>query len=75
MPAKKAAAKKASAKKSAKKTTASATLAGSKLSLELPLNASRVAAIKRCLAKGTLKVTFSRVDLGKGRLGDPYLYD
>lgn len=81
MPTKKVSIKKGSAKKSkkasAKKTsaTAKATQVGSKIRLDFPLSASKVAAIQRCLAKGTLRVTINKVDLAAGRLRDPWLYD
>jgi anti-sigma28 factor (negative regulator of flagellin synthesis) len=80
MPAKKASSKKAASKKTAaKKTsaakTASASLVGDKLSLSFPLTAAKIAAIQRCVAKGTLRVTVNKVDLGRGRIGDAWLYD
>jgi anti-sigma28 factor (negative regulator of flagellin synthesis) len=46
-----------------------------KLELSMPLDARKVAAIKRCLDKGKLTITVSRVDLVAGRAGDGYLYD
>jgi hypothetical protein len=46
-----------------------------KLKLDMPLDDRKIAAIKRCLAKGKLTITVSKVDLATGRLGDPYLYD
>jgi anti-sigma28 factor (negative regulator of flagellin synthesis) len=46
-----------------------------KLTLEMPLDAARVKAIQRCIEKGTLKITISKVDLAAGRAGDPWLYD
>jgi len=46
-----------------------------KLRLDFPLDEKKIAEIKRCIAKGTLAITMSRVDLVKGRLGDPYKYD
>jgi len=66
---KKASKTKASKKKSAKATTAA------KAKLEFALTPERGAAIKRCLEKGTLRVTVSRADLLKGRIRDPWLYD
>jgi hypothetical protein len=50
-------------------------MAGDKLKLDMPLDATKAAAIRRCLAKGTLKITLSRVDLAAGRLGSSYIYD
>lgn len=69
---KKSASKKASKKTSAKKST-KATAAKQKI--EFALDPERVAAIKRCLDKGTLRVTVSRADLLRGRVKDPWLYD
>jgi len=46
-----------------------------KVQLTMPLDARKVAAIQRCLAKGTLTITMSRVDFARGRLSDPWLYD
>jgi anti-sigma28 factor (negative regulator of flagellin synthesis) len=62
--------KKKAAKKGGKKSAATA-----KVRLDFPIDAERVEAIKRCLAKGTLRVTVSKADLGRARLRDPYLYD
>jgi len=69
---KKSASKKTSKKTSAKKST-KATAAKQKI--EFALDPERVAAIKRCLDKGTLRVTVSRADLLRGRVKDPWLYD
>lgn len=81
-PAKKAGAKKASAKKATTKKAAvakAATIALSgtipKLQLNMPLDAKKIAAIQRCIAKGTLSVSLSKVDLTGGKLGGPWLYD
>jgi len=60
---KKAGAKKATAKKAARQQ------------LSFTLDAEKAAAIRRCLAKGTLRVTVSKADLLKGRIRDPWLYD
>lgn len=84
--AKKAAPKKAAkkavkkvAKKAAKKAAGRASLAFAgaipKVQLSMPLDAKKIAAIQRCIEKGTLKVTLNKVDLGGGRLGGPWLYD
>jgi anti-sigma28 factor (negative regulator of flagellin synthesis) len=61
----------------AKKTGTKASIAASipKLTLEMPLDEAKVKAIKRCIEKGTLKITISKVDLAAGRAGDPWLYD
>ena len=69
---KKSASKKASKKTSAKKSTKATT---AKQKIEFALDPERVAAIKRCLDKGTLRVTVSRADLLRGRVKDPWLYD
>ena len=61
--------KKTSKKKAAKKTTTA------KVKLNFPVDAEKVEAIKRCLAKGSLTVTVSKADLGRARLSDPYKYD
>ena len=63
------ASKKTSKKKAAKKSTAA------KVKLNFPVDAEKVEAIKRCLAKGSLTVTVSKADLGRARLSDPYKYD
>ena len=73
----------ATSKKSAKKSKAStkkssakkSTAATAKQKIEFQLDPQRVAAIQRCLEKGTLRVTVSRADLLKGRVKDPWLYD
>jgi anti-sigma28 factor (negative regulator of flagellin synthesis) len=74
--AKKAAAKKA-AKKSVKAGAASIMLGGTipKMHLSMPLDKKKIAAIHRCIEKGTLKVTLSKVDLAGGKLGGGWLYD
>ncbi len=75
---KKATAKKAAPKKKAAVAKA-ATIALSgtipKLQLNMPLDAKKIAAIQRCIAKGTLTVSLSKVDLTGGKLGGPWLYD
>jgi hypothetical protein len=64
-------------KKAASKKTRGIAVAGSipKLKLEFPLDDKKIAEIQRCLAKGKLTLTVSRVDLGAGRADDPWLYD
>ena len=76
-PAKKAGAKKASPKKAAVAKAATVALSGTipKLELNMPLDAKKIAAIQRCIAKGTLTVSLSKVDLTGGKLGGPWLYD
>ena len=58
----------------ASKPTAKAT-GTSKVTLNMPLDAKKAAAIQRCLKKGALRVTLNKVDLATGRLGDGWLYD
>jgi len=68
--------KKASTKKAAKKSgTKKAAAATGRATLKFPIDATKVEAIKRCLAKGNLTVTVSKADLGRARMGDPYKYD
>lgn len=63
--------------KKAKSKRSSVSVSGAipKMSLTMKLDAKKVAAIKRCLEKGTLTVTVSKVDLAKGRIGESWLYD
>jgi hypothetical protein len=67
MPTKKKATKKATVKKAAPKAAGH--------TVNFTLGATQAAAIRRCLAKGTLRVTVSKADLLRGRVKDPYLYD
>lgn len=70
------AARKTAAKKAvSKKATVSVAGAIPKLKLTMPLDARKVAAIQKCIAKGSLTITLSKVDLIGGKLGDPWLYD
>jgi hypothetical protein len=46
-----------------------------KMTLRMPLDARKVAAIQKCLKKGELRITVSRVNLATGRIGDAWLYD
>jgi hypothetical protein len=46
-----------------------------KLHLDMPLDARKVKAIQKCLEKGHLTITVSKVDLASGRIGDAWLYD
>jgi hypothetical protein len=65
---KKTASKKASSKKKAAPSAA-------KTRLEFTIDAEKAAAIRRCLAKGTLRVTVNKADLLRGRIRDSWLYD
>jgi hypothetical protein len=69
MPSKKATSKKTKAPSIAVEGTIA------KLTLNLPLDEAKIAQIQRCIAKGQLSVSVSRVDLARGRLDDPYKYD
>jgi len=75
--AKKTAAKKAAPKKKAAVKAATIALSGTipKMHLSMPLDAKKIAAIQRCIEKGTLTVSLSKVDLTGGKLGGPWLYD
>lgn len=46
-----------------------------KLTLDMPLDARKIKAIQKCIEKGTLSITVSKVDLAAGRIGDAWLYD
>jgi anti-sigma28 factor (negative regulator of flagellin synthesis) len=46
-----------------------------KLTLTMPINAKKAAAIKRCIEKGELRITVNKIDLKAGRLGEGWLYD
>lgn len=46
-----------------------------KLTLNMPLDAKKIKAIQRCIAKGELKITVSKVDLKAGKIGEAWLYD
>jgi anti-sigma28 factor (negative regulator of flagellin synthesis) len=65
-----------STKKSAK-AAASVSMQGAlpKLSLTMPLDKQKISAIQRCIAKGTLKITVSKVDFAAGKIGEAWLYD
>jgi hypothetical protein len=45
------------------------------LKVEFPLDEKKIAAIQRCIAKGKLSLTLSRVDLSAGKIGEAWLYD
>ena len=66
---------KKSSKKAAKKGAKKSVASRAKVKLNLPIDAEKMEAIKRCLAKGSLTVTMSKADIGRARLGDPYKYD
>jgi len=46
-----------------------------KLTLNMPLDARKIKAIQKCIEKGSLSITVSKVDLAAGRIGDAWLYD
>jgi hypothetical protein len=60
-----------------KKTSPSIKVKGNipKLSLDMPLDETKVKAIQRCIAKGRLTITLSDVDLAAGKVGEAWLYD
>jgi len=64
-------------KKSAKAAAGASITVGAlpKLSLTMPLDNQKISAIQRCIAKGTLKITVSKVDFAAGKIGDAWLYD
>jgi len=45
------------------------------MSLSMPLDASKIKAIQRCIAKGQLTITVSKVDLAAGKIGEAWIYD
>ena len=47
----------------------------SKLTLSMAVDEKKVAAIRKCLEKGSLRITLTKVNLATGRLGDGWLYD
>jgi hypothetical protein len=59
------------------KPAATASIQGAipKLSLDLPLDAAKIKAIQKCVAKGSLKITLTKVDLAGGKLAGGYIYD
>jgi anti-sigma28 factor (negative regulator of flagellin synthesis) len=63
------------ASKIKKSATISVSGALPKVKLSMPLDAKKIKAIQKCIAKGTLEVTLSKVDLVAGRLGESWLYD
>jgi anti-sigma28 factor (negative regulator of flagellin synthesis) len=65
------------ATKSSKKVTAASLAVGvlPKLTLNMPIDEKKAAAIQKCIAKGSLKITVNKVDLARGRIGDIWLYD
>jgi hypothetical protein len=67
--------KKAASKKTKKAPAIAIEGAIPKLTLNLPLDKAKIAQIQRCIAKGQLSISVSRVDLSRGRLDDPYKYD
>jgi hypothetical protein len=72
---KRTSAKKSSGKKSSGKSKAKTAAKSGKVTLGFTLDDEKIAAIQRCLAKGTLNVTVSRTALTSGRVKDPWLYD
>ncbi len=72
----KTSAKKAVTKKKAAPAAASISMGViPKMHLSMPLDAKKIAAIHRCIEKGTLTVKLTKVDLIGGKLGGGWLYD
>lgn len=46
-----------------------------KLKLTMPIDEKKAKAIQACLSKGTLSITFNKVDLQRGTFGEAWLYD
>jgi hypothetical protein len=46
-----------------------------KAKINFALDEQKIAQIQRCLAKGKLSISVSKVDLAKGRVRDAWLYD
>jgi anti-sigma28 factor (negative regulator of flagellin synthesis) len=67
----------ATKKPNAPKKSPTVTLTGTlpKLSLNMPLDAKKVKAIQKCIEKGSLTITVSKVDLAAGRIGAAWIYD
>jgi hypothetical protein len=64
------------AKKTRRAAKPSVRVAGaSKLMMDMPLDATKIKALQRCIDKGSLKITINKVDLSTGKLGDGWLYD
>ena len=65
--------KKPVAKAAAPKIDVSAVIP--KMTVSMELDDRKIKAIQRCIEKGNLTVTFNKIDLAGGKLGDPWLYD
>lgn len=67
----------ATTKSTGAKKSPTLTLTGTlpKLTLNMPLDARKIKAIQKCIEKGSLSITVSKVDLAAGRIGDAWLYD
>jgi hypothetical protein len=67
----------ATKKRAARKKAPSIAVTGTipQLTLNMPLDARKIKAIQRCIEKGNLRITVSKVDLAAGRIGDAWLYD
>lgn len=46
-----------------------------KVTLNMPLDEAKAAAVKRCVEGGHLKITLSHVNLRAGQLGEAWEYD
>ena len=63
------------AKKAKKRASVKAQGPIPKLTFNMPLDATKIRAIQRCINKGQLTITVNKVDLSTGRLGEGWLYD
>ena len=61
--------------KKAKKPTIASQGGIPKVSLTMPIDAGKAKAIQRCIAKGQLTITISKVDLAAGKIGEAWIYD
>jgi hypothetical protein len=46
-----------------------------KVTINVPLDAEKIQAIQKCLAKGTLSISMSKAAASTGEKTDPWLYD
>lgn len=54
---------------------AKAQSADDKLMVNVPLDAAKIQAIQKCLAKGTLRIEMNKHEAAVGIVKDPWLYD
>jgi hypothetical protein len=46
-----------------------------KVTVDVALDAEKIQAIQKCLAKGTLRISMSKAEAGNDKKTDPWLYD